>query len=489
MRFRTVAFLIFAGALPALSAPNPSNGSGTPGHNNTYTVTGTGFGTKVSPVDSSSKPYFYVDMEDGTQANVTSLATGGAMTLGDQNMSVTTEDRGSSAKDLHSDAIDWAQFANGGITSIDFTAPSSSAARSAKVYKYVKRKSSRSSYTHANGGTTQFENWKFDRFWASSGGSGFPNAYNAQNADSSASCTGGGSHVAPTSEAGSGSNYSNFDSDYRLPGSNWMAEERLLQYASANATGDGLYKIRQDGQLTVNASNWKTDPSASFPAAGLRRWFTQDDPSNLSDCGGSTVSHTIWYDDLVFDYGTDSWARVMLGNAATLAACTIMEYQPASSWSATSITFKQKFGELTTATTKYVYVFDNTDTANASGLLLQAGVGNPPPTLSSLNISTASYLGGTASTATGTGFLSGITCTVGANAASTTLSNATTLFITIPAGTSGATRDLVCTNSDGQSATLGAAITYTVAPETPIYHDDDPYRASGQLPMFGSASQ
>lgn len=466
------------------AAPNPTGGSGTPGHDNTFTVTGTGFGTKVSPVDSSSKPYYYVDFEDGTQGNVTSLATGGVATLGDQNMTLTTEARGSSAKDMKSDSIDWAQSANGGIVAIDFQAPAASAARNGKVYKHVKRKSSRTNYTHSNGGTTQYENWKFDRFWTNTNGSGYPNAYNAQNADSAITCAGGGAHPSPTVEAGSGSNYVATSSAYLLPGPNWMDEERLIQYASANAVGDGLYRIRQNGQLNISRTNFKTDPSSSFVAAGYRRWYTQDDPSNLTDCGGTTVSHTVTYDDLVFDYGTDSWARVMLGNAATLAACTILEYQPATAWSATSITIKQKFGELTAPTTKYVYVFDNTDTANASGFLLQAGAGNPPPVLTSLNISTASYLGGTPSTATGTGFLTGMTCSVGGNSAATTFSNSTTLFVTIPAGTSGATRDLVCVNTDAQSTTLAGAIQYTVAPETPISVDDNPYRANGRLPLF-----
>ncbi len=479
-----IATLWVFAAIPSHGAPNPTSGVGTPGHGNSFQVLGTGFGTKVSPVDGSAKPYIYVDFEDGTQSNVTSLATGGVISLGDQNMTPTVESRGSSAEDMKSDAIDWAQFANGGIVSVDFQAPAASAARSGKVYKHVKRKSSRSSYTHSNGGTTQFENWKFDRFWAATNGSGYPNAYNAQNADSAGTCTGGGAHPSPSVEAGSGSNYVATSSAYLLPSSSWMDEERLIQYASANATGDGLYRIRQNGQLNINRTNFKTDPSASFPAAGYRRWYTQDDPSNLTDCGGTTVSHTVTYDDIVFDYGTDSWARVMLGNASTLAACTILEYQPATAWSTTSITFKQKFGELGTASDKYVYVFANDDSVNSTGLLLQSGVGNPAPVLSSLNISTANYLGGTTSTATGTNFLAGITCSVGGNSASTTFSNSSTLFVTIPAGTSGATRDLVCTNTDAQSTTLSAALTYTVAPETPISVDDNPYRANNRLPLF-----
>ncbi len=470
---------------PALNAtPAPSGGSGTPGHNNNYTVNGLAFLTKTSPIDATAKPAYYVDFEDGTLTTVTALSAG-SLTLGQQNMSVVTEARGSSAKMVKSAAINWAQWQNGGIVAIDILMPAGSAARNAKVYKGTKRKSSRSSYTHLNGAVTQFENWKFDRFWPQTNGSGYPNTYSAQNADSSSSCTGGGSKPAPTVEAGSGSNYVKTSSSLRFPGSTWMFEERLLKYNSANAVGDGIYKVRQDGQVTASRTDWVVDPSASFVSAGLRRWYTQDYPANLSDCGGSTVSHDVWYDDAVYDYGTDAWARVMLGDAATLAACTILEYQPASTWSNTSITFKQKFGSLTTAQNKYIYVFDRDDTVNASGLLLQAGVGNPAPTLTSISVSTANYLGGTTSTATGTGFISGITCSFGPNPATvTTFSNSTTLFLTAPAGASAATVDLVCTNSDAQSATLSAAVAYTRAAEIPIFADDDPIRDGGRSSIF-----
>ncbi|NJM10064.1 MAG: hypothetical protein HC883_04025 [Bdellovibrionaceae bacterium] len=301
-------------------------------------------------------------------------------------MTVTTEARGSSTKDMKSDAIEWAQFANGGIAAIDILVPSASAARSGKILYGVKRKSSRSNYTHLNGGNTQYENWKFFRSWVNTNGSGYPNLYNAQNADSPTSCTGGGSRPSPTVEPGSGSAYTKTSSSYLLPSSTWMLEERPIQYASANTIGDGIFRIRQNGQLNVNRTDFKTDPSSSFPAAGYRRTYIQDDPSNLTQCGGSTLTHDVWKDDFYFDYGDDAWARVLLCNASTLAGSTVCEFQPTTAWSSTSITIKQKFGELSSAQDKYLYVFDNTDTPNSNGLLLEAGAGDPAPTLSSINV-------------------------------------------------------------------------------------------------------
>jgi hypothetical protein len=483
---RITLFSIFLSLCSTLyAAPNPTGGSGTPGHDNNFTITGTGFGSKISPCDSSAKPAYYVDFEDGTQGSVEALSACGDITLGDINMDLVAEARGSSSRMMKSRTdLNWASSSNGGIVSTDILWPAASAARNGKIYTSIKRKSSRSVYTHLSGGNTQYENWKFWRFWPQTNGSGYPNSYTAQNADSPSSCTGGGGKPAPTVEAGSGSNYSKTQSAVRLPGTSSMLDERLLKYNSANTVGDGTFIISQDGIVKQSRTDWPTDPSASFPAAGLRRMYWQDDPSNLTYCGGSTVDHDVWHDDEVFDYGTYAWSRVLLCNASTLASSTICEYQPATSWSSTSITVKQKFGDLGSSADKYIFVFDNTNDVNATGLLLEAGVGNPAPTISTITVSTASYLGGGTSTATGTGFLASITCTVGGNAATTTLVSSTSLWFTFPAGTSGDLADLVCENTDGQSATLPDSVQYTTAPETPIYEDDDPIFDDGRCYLF-----
>ncbi len=473
--------ILFAG--PAAALPNPTGVSGTPGNGNTITVTGSGFGLKQSPVNAaSSLPWLFFDFEAGSFNNTASLSAGPTTTMGTQNMSVTTEARGSSTKDLRSDNVNWAQFSlYGGIVAVDVLMPS--VGRGGLVYKYQKRKSAISAYTHNNGGTTQYENWKFDRFWNGTNGSGYPNAYNAQNADSSSSCTGGGQRPSPSVEAGSGSNYVRTSSAYRLPGSTWMAEERLLKMNSANTVGDGLYKIRQDGQLNIDRADWATDPSASFPSTGLRRWYTQDDPSNLGDCGGTTIQHDVFYDDLIYDYGTYAWARVMLGNASTLAACTIMEYQPETSLrSDGTAIFKERDGELTSNTTKYIYVFDKDDAVNSSGRLLQAGVGNPPPVLSAVTPSTGTYPGGTVLSLSGASFVSGATVQVGTmTAVASTFVSATSLFATVPGGAPGSTVDVKVINPDAQFSIVSSTFTFSQIPGQPIQRDPDPIRDDGKV--------
>jgi hypothetical protein len=58
-------------------------------------------------------------------------------------------------------------------------------------------------------------------------------------------------------------------------------------------------------------------------------------------------------------------ARVMLGNASTIAACTILEPQPPSAWSDTAITVALNRGAHTTGT-KYVFVINSSDEVSAS---------------------------------------------------------------------------------------------------------------------------
>lgn len=478
MKKASIALLLLLSAIAAGAAPAPSGGSGTPGNGNTFTVTGSGFQTKVSPSDGSPKPYAIIDFEDGTQNAVAALSAGAGQSVSNQNMNVISATRGFSAKELNSDDVNWANFTPyQGIVCARFRMPS--VGRGGKVYKFEKRKSAISAYSHAG----HYENWKFDRFWANTSGGGYPNAYNAQNADSSASCTGGGGRPSPNLETGgSPSAVTKTSSNYRLPGSNWMAEERLIKFNGSAGATNGLYKIRQDGQLNIDRSDFQQD-IAGNPAADLREWFTQDDPSNLGDCGGSTVAHEVSYDDLVYDYGTDAWARVMLGNASTLAACTIMEYQVATSWSAGSITFKQRHGELTSNTTKYIYVFDKDDAVNSNGFLLQAGVGNPPPVVTGTTPSTGTY-NAPATTVffTGTGFLSGGTVQIGTmTPVSAILTDSTSGRAVVPFGPPGATVDFQYSNTDGQSSVIPSTFTFSLVPGTPIERDPDPIRDDGKV--------
>ncbi len=486
MRFATrllssVSTLILFAAV-ASATPAPASVSGSPAQDATITVTGSGFGLKQCPENSaSSLPYAYFDFEAGSLNDVSALSCNNGITATVQNMTIVSEARGASTKMLKADT-GWVAL---GVVTARIQMPSASRGRSFKVLKAQKVKSSLSSYTHINNGSntgtpgnTQFENWKFDRGYPASGN--YPNSYNAQNADGGA-CTGGGAHPSPTVEAGSGGDSVNTSSAYRLPYSTFMYEVRALQYSSANNTADGLYKIYQDGQLNINRSNWKNDPSASFPSTGFANWYTQSDPSNLSNCGGSTVEHDYWIDDLIYDYGTYAWARTELCNASTLAASTKCEYQPeTSARSDGTIVFKEKNGELTSNTTKYIYVYHADGSVNSNGLILQAGVGNPPPVLLTATPSTGSYQGGTLVSLTGTGFVTGFTVQFGTmTAVAGTFVSSTAGSATTPGGPGDATVDIKLINPDAQSSILSSTFTYSSIPGIPIVKDNDRIRLDG----------
>lgn len=92
-----------------------------------------------------------------------------------------------------------------------------------------------------------------------------------------------------------------------------------------------------------------------------------------------------------------------------------------------------------------------------------AGAANAPM-VSAVAPGQGSYLGGTAVTITGTGFLVGATVTIGSTAATgVTVVSATQITATTPAGVVGAAVVRV-TNTDGQSGTLGGAFTYLGPP-------------------------
>jgi hypothetical protein len=89
----------------------------------------------------------------------------------------------------------------------------------------------------------------------------------------------------------------------------------------------------------------------------------------------------------------------------------------------------------------------------------------PAPTISAISPNAGSSAGGTSVTIMGTGFVSGATVTIGgASATAVTVTSSTTLTAITPAGTAGI-RNVVVSNSDGQSATLSSGFTYMVPVE------------------------
>jgi len=71
-----------------------------------------------------------------------------------------------------------------------------------------------------------------------------------------------------------------------------------------------------------------------------------------------------YFADIYLDY---SLQHVMLGNASTLAACTVLEVCPPTAWSDTSVTVTVNRGALADSGSIYAYVYDAAGTANSTG--------------------------------------------------------------------------------------------------------------------------
>jgi hypothetical protein len=90
---------------------------------------------------------------------------------------------------------------------------------------------------------------------------------------------------------------------------------------------------------------------------------------------------------------------------------------------------------------------------------------NPAPTISTVTPTDGPESGGTQVTITGTGFIDGLSVTVGGtNCSSVTFNSSTEVICTTPAGAPGAS-DIVVTNPDGQSDLDNNAFTYNAAPD------------------------
>jgi hypothetical protein len=103
--------------------------------------------------------------------------------------------------------------------------------------------------------------------------------------------------------------------------------------------------------------------------------------------------------------------------------------------------------------------------SNMFGNFKVVAAANPAPTVVSILPTSGSTGGGTVVTISGSGFLTNPTVTFGGVAATSVSATATSITATAPAHAAGKV-DVVVTNSDGQSATLAQAFTYTLPSPT-----------------------
>lgn len=159
----------------------------------------------------------------------------------------------------------------------------------------------------------------------------------------------------------------------------WRMEEFLWRKSTVAAsgsppTGDGYWRMDVngttqqllDGTLCSNlTANYGQD-------IGLTLMDNFDTNEDLA------VGTVVYMDDI---YADDTWARVVVGNASTLAASTVREIQPMTAWGASSITVSLNRGSFGPTESAWLFVIDSSD-ASSSGFAFtfgdsSGGVGDP----------------------------------------------------------------------------------------------------------------
>lgn len=436
-----------------MAAPSISGGSGTKGNGNAYTITGTSLGTKAQ---FGSKPWLRYDFE-GNNQSPSSDSGNTSTTLIDMSMSVSNTARGDFSSYIIKSDAGWGSTITG-IGPVSYP----SVGRGGKMYYAVWRKTSAADdYTTSSG---YKENWKFDRIWPSGSSGGYPNLYFGQTPGSTGSCSGGGSHIFYV-EQGPTATHRFYDSDYTFPNTTWTLNEVLLKMNSATGVQDGELYVYQNNVLKVSRTNYAQDYSGTSDDT-LQGLFVQHDPSNMSNCSGTTPTYDAYIDDFVADYGSGAWARVLLANHGTLSSATHIEVQPTTSWSSTSITFTQRFGSFAATDTVYAHVCDENNSCTSTGHQITSG-GNPAPTVSGVLPSTGTTGGGTTVTISGTGFIASAEVLIGTSAAtSESVTSATSMTAVTPARVSTGTVSVTVTNTDAQSGVMLNAFTYVPSSPT-----------------------
>jgi len=139
-------------------------------------------------------------------------------------------------------------------------------------------------------------------------------------------------------------------------------------------TSQKKYYLYVNGSLLTNADWSECSGSISYNQVNAIGW----------DGGGSYPPQlTTWMDDIYVD---NTLARVMIGNASTLAASTHREMQIPSEWSDSSIRVKVNQGSFAIGDTPYLYVVDENGVMNSSGYPITIQSATPPSAPKGLRI-------------------------------------------------------------------------------------------------------
>lgn len=146
----------------------------------------------------------------------------------------------------------------------------------------------------------------------------------------------------------------------------WHKMAVYVKKNSSSGARDGKLRVWWDNNLVWD---WQSH-HASNPSFGV---MGDADYGNGDLAGDWAVGNYfssaspatyVDFDDVLLDH---TQARVELGNAATYSECSILEVQPAATWSDNAVSFTVNAGALAQAPAAYLYVVDAQGAANLSG--------------------------------------------------------------------------------------------------------------------------
>jgi hypothetical protein len=356
------AVLLLTFGANAMAQPAVAGASGTWTHKGTVTITGSGFGAKATAAP--------VVWDDASGVNITDKWDGAWPNNNPTyNTVYRSPQRGIGLPHNHvtkyiAGAHGQALGANAGYNVIFFknrTIPSY------PVYSYL------SWYQRADDGWVFGQDNNFKTYAFSVGTTPYEmpnNYYLAYNTPYPDSRTSGASYIFGDDSNGVALQFPDaaghtqwWDSAVNPMSGVWTKIEMEVKYTNLN---DGYIKLWENGALRVSYVGHTDRLAGTARTEGIGGYGRmQNQPTNWR-----------YFADAYLDY---SRARVILGNAPTLAASTQREVQIPSAWSASSLTLSANLGAFADGATAYVYVFDSNGVANSSGFPVTIGSGGAPP--------------------------------------------------------------------------------------------------------------
>ncbi|MCI0342714.1 MAG: IPT/TIG domain-containing protein [Planctomycetales bacterium] len=212
----------------------------------------------------------------------------------------------------------------------------------------------------------------------------------------------------------------------------------------AGASGPASVTVTNPGPSSATATNAYTYVSGAAPAPTI----SSISPASGPTAGGTTITIT----GTGFQRNGASQATVTIaGSAATsvqvLTATTIVCVTPAGPAGAQNVVVTNPDAQSATAAGGFTYI-------------------GPSPTVTSLNPTSGTVLGGTTVTITGTNFASGATVLFGSNLATVSTVTATQIVVISPAGSAIGPTTVTVTNPGGGSGSLTNGYNYLGSPPT-----------------------